>query len=343
MDSQECSLLVVDGEPYILDTLKALLVRDLDVITASSPEAAQDVFARRTVDLILTDQRMPRMSGVQLLEWVRQHSPKTLRLLMTGFGELEDAVEAINRGQVYRYLFKPWRAEELLQILRDARWTYQLERSNESLLEELRQLNLELEQRVQERTRELEEANHLLQQRNVMLEKLALTDPLTGLPNRRAMDRIAESEIRRRTRYPSSLAVGIIDADHFKEINNRYLLPGGDQVLIELTKTLTASLRTVDSVGRIGGEEFLVVAPETTLEGAASLGERIRSAVERSSYLYKGEEIHVTVSGGFAVAEMGAPADYDQLKHYAAAALAEAKALGRNRVQIRSLFPSPVA
>jgi diguanylate cyclase (GGDEF)-like protein len=151
------------------------------------------------------------------------------------------------------------------------------------------------------------------------------------------MDRLAESEIRRRARYPSALAVGIIDADHFKEINNRFLLPGGDQVLIELSKTLTASLRTVDSVGRIGGEEFLVVAPETSTEGAASLGERIRSAVETSHYLYKGEHIKVTVSGGFAVAEASIASDYDQLKHYAAAALAEAKAKGRNRMVIRSL------
>src|SRR5262245_63916916 len=105
---------------------------------------------------------MPKMSGIQLLEWVRQNHPRTVRLLMTGFGELEDAVEAINRGQVYRYLFKPWRADQLLEVLRDASWAFQLERNNERLVEELRQLNLELEQRVRERTRELEEANHLL-------------------------------------------------------------------------------------------------------------------------------------------------------------------------------------
>src|SRR5262245_37269458 len=293
MSSTKCSLLVVDDEPYILSTLSALLARDFDVVTASTPEAAQEAFAQRPIDLILTDQRMPRISGVQLLEWVRQHHPRTIRLLMTGFGELEDAVEAINRGQVYRYLFKPWRADELLQILRDAGRTYQLERNNERLLEELRRLNVELENRVQERTRELEEANHLLQQRNLMLEKLALTDPLTGLPNRRAVDRLAESEIRRRARYPSPLALGLIDADHFKEINRRYLLPGGDQVLIELAKTLSATMRTVDTIGRIGGEEFLLVAPETSLEGAATLGERIRSAVEATPFSYKNQPIQV--------------------------------------------------
>src|SRR5215470_16368331 len=118
-----------------------------------------------------------------------------------------------------------------------------------------------------------------------MLEKLALTDPLTNLPNRRAMDRIAERELRRRDRYPSPLAIGLIDVDHFKEINARYLLPGGDKVLVDLAKALTSSLRTVDFLGRIGGEEFLVIAPETNLEGTKVLGERIRSTVEKTQFL----------------------------------------------------------
>ncbi len=342
MSTNKCSLLVVDDEPYILTTLSVFLSRDFEVYTANAGAAAQEVFAQHRIDLILSDQKMPRMSGVELLEWVRQNHPKSIRLLMTGFAELEDAVEAINRGQVYRYLFKPWRADELLQILRDACRTYQLERHNEQLVGELRQSKLDLEARVQERTRELEEINHLLQQKNLMLEKLALTDPLTGLPNRRAMDRLAESEVRRRARYPSPLALGLIDADHFKQINCRYLVTGGDQVLIDLGKTLLGSLRTVDSVGRIGGEEFLLMAPETNLEGAIVLGERIRSAVAQTGFCYRQEPIELTVSIGFAVAEAGVPADYDLLKHLVAAALGEAKATGRNRCIVRSL-PPPLA
>jgi diguanylate cyclase (GGDEF)-like protein len=101
---------------------------------------------------------------------------------------------------------------------------------------------------------------------------------------------------------------------------------------------LTSSLRTVDSVGRIGGEEFLVVAPETNLEGAIALAERIRSAVEQSRTSYKGEAINVTVSLGFAVAEDGVNCEYDQLRHFAAAALSEAKAKGRNRAEV---WPAP--
>jgi diguanylate cyclase (GGDEF)-like protein len=329
----------VDDEPYILNTLSSLVGNEFEVLTASCGEAAQEIFAQRPIDLILTDQRMPRMTGVQLLEWVRQNHPKTIRLLMTGFAELDQAVDAINRGQVFRYLCKPWHADELLQVLHQACRTFTLERSHEQLLEELRRLNLELEQRVQQRTRQLEETNHELTQKNKMLEKLALTDPLTGLMNRRAMDRLAERELRRRDRYPSALALGLIDVDHFKKINENYLLPGGDFVLIEMGKSLTASLRNPDLLGRIGGEEFLLVAPETNLAGAVTLGERIRSFVEQNAYQYKNSIIKVTVSIGFAVVESGVSADYDQMKHIAAAALAEAKLTGRNRCVLHSLRP----
>jgi diguanylate cyclase len=333
----KCSLLLVDDEPYILNTLAALANRDFEVLTANCAEAAQEIFRQRDVDIILTDQKMPGLTGVQLLEWVREHSPKTMRLMMTGLARLEDAVDAINCGQVHRYLFKPWRANELLQILRSSARTFLLERSHEQLLDELRRLNLGLEERVQQRTRELEEANRQLQQKNSMLEKLALTDALTGIPNRRAMDRLVRSEQRRRARYPSPMALGVIDADHFKEINSRYLLPGGDHVLVSLAQVLADSVRSVDTVGRIGGEEFMVVAPETTLEGAHILAERIRAAVEQSEFVYKEETIRVTVSLGFAVAEAPVLATYDQMKHAAASALAEAKLTGRNRWIIRSL------
>lgn len=345
MTKQKCSLLVVDDEPYIVSTLAALLSSEFEVLTADSGEAARRQLLARDVDLVLTDQKMPRMSGVELLEWVRTNCPKTVRLLMTGFAELEEAVEAINRGQIYRYISKPWRTEDLLETLNAAARTFKLERSHEQLLQELhevndrlRNLNQELENRVAERTRqldsrkrELEDLNHELEQKNKMLEKLALTDPLTGLPNRRAMDRLAERELRRRERYPSPMALGIIDVDHFKTINEQYLLPGGDKVLIDLGRALLSSLRTVDLLGRIGGEEFQVIAPETNMEGAIVLGERIRTTVEDAKFVYQEAIIPVRVSIGFAIAEEGNFADYEAMKHLAAGALAEAKRTGRNR------------
>src|SRR5439155_8591819 len=83
VSENKCSLLVVDDEPYILPTLTALVAPHFEVLTADSGDAAKAVFARRDVNLILSDQKMPRMTGVQLLEWFRQNHPKTIRLLMT--------------------------------------------------------------------------------------------------------------------------------------------------------------------------------------------------------------------------------------------------------------------
>lgn len=330
MNAPKCSLLVVDDEPYILPTLAALLGTDFNVVTADCVEAAQAVFARQPIDLVLTDQKMPRQTGIQLLEWVREHYPRTVRLLMTGYAELDDAVDAINRGHVYYYMLKPWRTEELLQILRNAAEKCQLENSRDQLLEQLRQLNSELENRVIERTRALQEANHLLEQRAHELERLALTDPLTGLLNRRAMEEAARFELKLHARYPSSLTIGLIDIDRFKEINTQYLLPGGDEALRGLARILTTSLREVDSVGRIGGDEFLIIARETNEDGATRLAERIRSTVAGTPIPYGKQSIRISVSVSFAVADVEVSADFDTMYRLAAGAIKAAKEKGRN-------------
>jgi diguanylate cyclase (GGDEF)-like protein len=331
------SVLVVDDEPFVLETVARCLAGEFEVLTAGSAEAARAALGRRPVDIVLTDQRMPGGSGVQLLEWVREHSPKTVRLLMSSYAEMDEAVEAINRGHIYHYLPKPWRVEELLQTLRNAAEKSQLERSRDRLLGELRGLNQELERRVAERTRELEEANLLLQQRTRELERLALTDPLTGLFNRRAMDELARFELKRHARYPSPLTLGLVDVDHFKQVNTDYFHTGGDEVLKGLARLLASSLREVDSVGRVGGEEFLVIARETGEEGAARLAERIRAAVAETPIAHDGHAIPITVSIGLAVADVGVPATQESMYEAAAAALADAKKAGRNRVVLRRL------
>jgi diguanylate cyclase len=334
------SLLIVDDEPYILTTLVALLSPHYEIVTADSADAAECVFHNRSIDIILTDQKMqimPKRTGVQLLEWVRFNSPQTIRLLMTGYAELEDAVEAINRGHVYYYLLKPWRTEELLHILRNAAEKLELERNRDELLEELRQLNRELEARVVQRTQELEKANRELenayqelQRHDEEMKRLALTDPLTELNNRRMIESLALAELKRQARFKGPLALGIIDVDHFKDINTKHKLPGGDRVLIGLAKLLTASMRETDSLGRVGGEEFLVIARETNEEGARILAERIRTKVEMTPINFNEQSEKITVSIGFAVADGATPVIYSQMYESAAAALKVAKEEGRN-------------
>jgi diguanylate cyclase (GGDEF)-like protein len=257
--------------------------------------------------------------------------------MLTGYADFENAVKAINRGQIFRIILKPWRTDELQLILQNAAHAYRLEQSVLEQNQELQQLNSDLEQRVSKRTRELQDAIAQLQHKTSVLEVFALTDQLTGLPNRRAMDGLIKFELRRRQRYPCPLTLGLIDLDELKDINTRWLLPGGDQVLVHVGRLLAEAGRTSDTVGRIGGDEFMIIAPETPLAGATTLADRLRDTVAEHPASYDSQLIPATVSIGFAVASEATPATYDQLKYVAAAALNEAKSSGRNRVVVRSL------
>ena len=336
----KCSVLAVDDDPAILAILAQQLANDFEVITACSAGQARSVLAQRTADILLTDLHLSDETGLQLLDWVRRSSPRTARVLLSGTARLEDAVDAINHTQVHRLVLKPWQSEDLLQTLRATARGLLLERSHEQLLDELRTLNGELEQRVTARTRELEAALTQIGQKNQILEKMALTDPLTQLSNRRAIDLIARKELLRRTRTPAPIAIGLIDADHFKNVNTAYLQTGGDHVLAWLAKTLNESIRAADTLGRVGGEEFMVVAPGTDAAGAGVLAERLRANVANTGTEYNGQRIQVTISLGFAVADSGSPAGYDQLREIAAEALKQAKETGRNRSVVRAIGPA---
>jgi diguanylate cyclase (GGDEF)-like protein len=336
----KCSVLVVDDDPGVLSVLSAQLEGDFEVLTASSAGQAREVLAQRSVDMVLTDLNLPDESGLYLLDWVRRMTPRTARVLITGTASLEDAADAINQTQVHRLVLKPWRSEDLLQSLRAAARALLMERSHEQLLDELRKLNVELEQRVVDRTRELEVALGQLQQKTMFLEKMALTDPLTDLPNRRAIDLIARKELLRRSRTAAPLTLVLVDADHFKQINTDFLYPGGDHALVWLSRVLQESIRASDSLGRVGGEEFLVVAPDTDSAGATVLAERLRENVAAGSTEYNGRAMRLTISLGLAVADASTPAAYDELRDCAAEALKEAKDLGRNRAVVRQFAGS---
>jgi diguanylate cyclase (GGDEF)-like protein len=331
-----CSVLVVDDDPAILSLLQTQLAADFEVLTSASSEHARGILTQRSVDILLTDLALPDESGLGLLDWVRRTSPRTYRVLLTGTARLEDAVDAINHTQIHRIVLKPWRSVDLLQSLRSTSRALLLERSHEQLLDEMRKLNLELEQRVVDRTRELEIALGQLQQKNNLLEKMAMTDSLTGLPNRRSIELIAKKEFARRIRSGGALAIGLIDADHFKDINTQYTLSGGDHVLIWLGRTLNESVRGSDSLGRVGGEEFMVVATSTDAVGAEVLAERLRSNVETGQTTFSGKPIRLTVSVGFAVAETDTLIGFDEVREAAAEALKEAKLI-RNRSVVRTV------
>jgi diguanylate cyclase (GGDEF)-like protein len=334
-----CTVLLVDDEPAILMLFRGQLADDFDVLIAQDGREAQAAFGQRDIDIILTDHGMPGMTGVELLEWVLANHPRTQRLLWSGRGEFCEAVEAVNRGRIFRYLAKPVDAEMVRGALHDAAHILQLERDYQRVLREMSELNVQLEERVRQRTLELEEANHELEQRTRTLEKFALTDALTLLPNRKALDHFVERELYMARRFPAPLAVAVIDVDFFKDINTKYHHPGGDAVLADLAKCMGGALRKIDMLGRWAGDEFMLIAPQTHRSGAVVLAERLRAMVEAHPVAYNGHSIPVTVTIGLAVLDAGRPADYEQVKAAATAALARAKANGRNFVEVEAVVP----
>ncbi len=162
--------------------------------------------------------------------------------------------------------------------------------------------------------------------------KSAFCDHLTGVANRRAFFEAAELELQRNRRAPRPTALILVDADHFKGINDRHGHPGGDAVLRQLGLVLTATFRQVDVVARIGGEEFAVLLPSSTLAGAAAVAERLRQVVQAQVVAFEGASIAVTVSAGVAASD-GVDLDLETLMKHADSALYAAKAGGRNRVE----------
>ena len=163
---------------------------------------------------------------------------------------------------------------------------------------------------------------------------LATVDPLTGIANRQAVLARLDDELLRANRYRRQLSVIIIDLDHFKRLNDAHGHAAGDAVLRHVGQRLAASVRSVDVAGRYGGEEFLVVLPETGADAAASLAEKLRRVVGGAEVrLPDGELVSVTLSAGVAGGQ-GGVLDLDALVRDADAALYSAKALGRDQVYV---------
>src|SRR4051812_6720119 len=143
--SKRHTILIVDDEPDVVASVKDLLRLDYKVLGATRAADALEVVEREPVHVVMTDQRMPEMTGVELLEQVRARRPDAMRLLFTGYADIRAVVDAINRGNVYRYINKPWDPEELMAIIREACDRYDLIAERRQLLDELRAKNTQLE------------------------------------------------------------------------------------------------------------------------------------------------------------------------------------------------------
>ena len=131
-------ILLVDDEPEILFSLRGLLRKEFELHTANSGAEALEVLHKQAVHVIMTDQRMPEMTGVELLRRARGECPEAIRIVFTGYADIKAVIDAINQGQIYRYLTKPWDPDELLAVLRQACDHYERLAQRRRLLLDLR-------------------------------------------------------------------------------------------------------------------------------------------------------------------------------------------------------------
>jgi diguanylate cyclase (GGDEF)-like protein len=339
---QKEHILCVDDEEGILTALRqqlgARFGKECEIEVAQSAGDALELIAELEKDgeslaVVIADQIMPGMKGVELLEEVHRRSPGTTKILLTGQAGLDAVVSAINRAGLNHYIAKPWDEPDLRLAVEGLLRQYRLHRENVRLLDDLNERNKDLEKmnnalesKVAERTRELAEAN-------ARLAQLAVTDGLTGLYNHRHFHERLALEVERSGRNGLPLALFMIDVDHFKRYNDRYGHPSGDEVLRQVARLLAEGRRVNDFCARYGGEEFAVVLVDTPKLTAAQVAEKLRQRIAEHGFPNADAQAGGAVAVSIGVAAFPDDAgDPEALVRAADAALYRAKAGGRNCV-----------
>jgi diguanylate cyclase (GGDEF)-like protein len=340
--SDEKTILIVDDEENVVKSITRTLRSVGRILTTTSPLDALKILERETVHVIIVDQRMPQMSGIELLTTVYEKYPDVVRIILTGYTDIADLIDAINSAKIYRYLTKPWENKELQLIVSQALERFDLQSQNKLLIgrlkkqnkkladkeKELLSINKDLEKKISERTKEIRKVNS-------KLHREATTDPLTTIFNRRYFLRRLEEEFSRTRRFKHKLSILMIDVDYFKEYNDISGHIAGDRALKRIAKILTESSRRIDTVARYGGEEFVILLPETSKNGASQFAERIKLAIEKASFEFERKlpNKRITISIGVA-ANQDDFTTPDKLLKVADRALYDAKKKGRNCVVV---------
>jgi diguanylate cyclase (GGDEF)-like protein len=338
-------IVCVDDEEGVLRVLRAQLGarfgHECQVLTARSGDEAVALFDEldrdgESIALVVADQIMPGMKGVELLEIVDRRLPTTMKILLTGQAGLDAVIDAINRAHLNQYIGKPWDETALLLSVENLLRQYRLQHENQQLIaslsaknQALLEMNRELEAKIHERTHELAEAN-------ARLAQLAVTDGLTGLYNHRHLHERLALEVERSQRSGLPLSLLMLDVDHFKLFNDTFGHPAGDEVLRQLARVLNDARRANDVVARYGGEEFAVILVDTAKFTAAKVAERVRERVsghDFSDAALKAGKAASKISVSIGVATFPDDgADAEGLVRAADTALYQAKRAGRNRV-----------
>lgn len=323
------AILVVDDEPEITASIADQFCKSYNVMTASTAAQALDILREYDISVILSDQRMPDTTGIKLLTEAFLSKPDSVRILMTGYADLEVVIQAVNEGRIFFYLQKPWRTDELNSVIAAAFEHNKILREKRLLVEELQSINAELEQRVKERTMQLEQHSIQLEEANRKILELVNVDPLTGVANRRCLYERLSLEVDRALRLKMLLTVIMFDIDHFKAVNDTFGHAMGDRVLQAIARTISAETRTYDLLARYGGEEFIIFMPGTDIEEARTVAERYRTSI--GDIVIEGLPVRMTASFGVATLKSGD--NPESLIERADKAMYLAKQKGRNRVE----------
>jgi len=323
-------ILCVDDDSTVLNALRTLMTNhfgpELQVEFAESGDEALEIEAELRaqgveLSLVLSDFMMPGLRGDELLVQLHEKSPSTVKILLTGQSDMSGVKRAINEANLYRFLEKPFLNEDILLTVRAAIRAYWQDRDLVRQNEALRRMNAELEEIVAARTQELVEKNRLL-------EVLAVTDKLTGLYNRRKLDELLDEELVRARHYEVDVSIIMLDIDHFKRVNDTYGHAIGDDVLVGMAKLLRENTRDADALGRLGGEEFVVVCRHCDATACLDAALKLREAISTHAFPNVGR-----VTASFGTASCRADDSAASLLARADAALYRAKAAGRDRVE----------
>jgi diguanylate cyclase (GGDEF)-like protein len=303
--ARDFKILVVDDSAVYRKLVEhTLSEKQYAVLFAKSGREAINLFSEHQPSVVITDWMMLDLSGIELCEYIRNHASQasyTYLIILTGITEKDKLVKGLAAG-ADDYLTKPFHSDELLARVGVGRRIIELHRQ--------------------------------LEAKNLLLEELALTDSLTGLPNRRAIEEWATRQLSGAARYGFSFLVVMADLDYFKNVNDTHGHDAGDTVLKKFAEILKKNTRRSDICGRIGGEEFLFVLTHTTQENSTVVIERIRAELEATKFDFNGGSLTVTASFGLAGFDGTQAPDFNRLVSQADAALYAAKRTGRNRIEI---------
>ncbi len=308
-------VLIVDDDSSVLRLLEGFLTQaGYEVSSASNGVEALGVLRAEGHQIVITDWDMPLMSGLELCRTIRhsEYIGFVYAIILTA--HTDKVVEAFEAG-ADDFMSKPPVRGELLARLKAASRI------------------VDLEADLARQNREIHKANAELAVLNSKLVEIATTDELTGLANRReALQRLNE-HWETTLRHGQPMSCMVLDMDHFKRVNDAHGHDVGDMVLRETAKVLAKRARIGDKVCRLGGEEFLVLCPESTVEMAAQAGGRLRRSVESQTLRHAHLRLAVTISVGVAQRDETTNSPQDLLKK-ADNALYAAKAAGRNTVRV---------